>query len=317
MLAGQWLRRRARVGGSAASRIAAFSSLLFTVLLAANAGAFCRTTTCTGDSCPKDAEGCPTTGYKLYWPTNCVGFNVQRDGNQFLDKVKTNITITKSILRWSGLACSRGTASLTFAPGETAYTREAEFKPAGKNINVIFFRDGAWIYKGIDGTIATTSVSFDKDTGEIWDADIAINGAGQLFSILDEPVDDKTQNDLESVMTHEAGHFVGVAHSEVAGSVMGPKYTGGTLQRALGSDDIEAVCAIYPPGRKASCNPDPKGGFEDVDSPYRQPGCGCASTTQPADAVAYAGVVLTLSFAMRRRRLRAKRSAQVPERVSS
>jgi hypothetical protein len=39
-------------------------------------------------------------------------------------------------------------------------------------------------------------------------------------------------------------------------------YSAGSIaQRKLTSDDVEAVCAIYPPDRDAACDVEPRGGF--------------------------------------------------------
>ncbi len=54
-------------------------------------------------------------------------------------------------------------------------------------------------------------------------------------------------NDIQGIGTHEAGHNVGLGHSNDTGAVMYPYYSNGVLLRTLGQDDINGVCALYPP----------------------------------------------------------------------
>jgi hypothetical protein len=57
------------------------------------------------------------------------------------------------------------------------------------------------------------------------------------------------------VLTHEAGHFLGLSHSIDNSATMKPVYDpvrDGESFRSLAPDDVAGICAIYPPDRKAS-----------------------------------------------------------------
>jgi uncharacterized protein (TIGR03382 family) len=264
------------------------------------ASAFCRTTTCNSarEKCEKDENNCTKTGNKIFWASQCVRYNFQRQGTQDLDPLETKTVISRSFQRWVQPPCPTGDGTITFSEGEEVYVKRVEYNPDGKNVNVVFFRDDDWPYKGIDGTLATTSVSFDKGTGEIWDADIAVNAAFNTLTLSEQ----KVEYDLESVMTHEIGHFIGIAHSGEPGAIMGAEYSPGTINRRLSEDDLAAVCDIYPPGRKAACNDEPRGGFGDPDNPANTPEtCGCGAATQRPSALAIPALLLGLAFLRRRR----------------
>jgi len=230
--------------------------------VAPDASAFCRSTTCRdtkAKACTLDAKTCPVDGAKLFWPTSCVGYAMNQLGTQQEDPTQTQDTIRKSFEAWTNVACpDGGHASITFEEHAPISLKKSEYNKDGGNVNVVFFQDDDWAYRGIDGTLAKTSVTYNDETGEIYDADIEVNSANHAISVGTG----KVYYDLQSILTHEAGHFIGIAHSGNGSAVMAPTYSEGTIgQRLLTPDDVEAVCTAYPPDNGVACNSQPRGGF--------------------------------------------------------
>lgn len=229
-----------------------------------DARAFCRSTTCRSSGtkeCATDADSCPATGQKLWWPTSCISYAANRLGTQDLDPADTREIIKKTFLAWSDVPCpDGGMASMTFQELDPVSCKKSEYNKGGPNVNVVLFQDDDWKYRGIDATLAKTSVTYNDETGEIYDADIEVNTANNTVTITDDPR--KIQYDLQAILTHEAGHFIGIAHSADPGAVMYASYSpGSTTQRKLTPDDVKAVCAAYPPNNGVACNTVPRGGF--------------------------------------------------------
>ncbi|MFO0552005.1 MAG: matrixin family metalloprotease [Polyangiaceae bacterium] len=225
-----------------------------------SAHAYCRSTTCTGD-CARDADNCKTEGLPLFWPTSCVGFSLQADGSEYFAFKYFEDVAEKSFLAWTDLDCPSGTATLTFSRLADVSCHAAEYNDGGTNANVILFQDTMWQYTSADNTLAKTTVTFDADTGEILDADIELNHAYNDFTISDTNID----YDLQSVLTHEIGHFVGLDHTPDETATMFATYEPGTIeQRTLETDDVDAICTVYPPERTTACDPNPRGGLGDA-----------------------------------------------------
>ena len=51
--------------------------------------------------------------------------------------------------------------------------------------------------------------------------------------------------DLQSVITHEFGHALGLNHSADGSAVMYPSYSAGSTKRSLAADDLAGIVAIY------------------------------------------------------------------------
>lgn len=58
--------------------------------------------------------------------------------------------------------------------------------------------------------------------------------------------------DVESVAVHEIGHIIGLAHSNVAGSIMFPSISSNGTNQALTQDDISGAQGLYPPTSQPS-----------------------------------------------------------------
>lgn len=267
-----------------------------------DAAAFCRSTTCT-KNCDTDVDGCVTTGLQLWWKTSCVGYTLDPALTQNLLPEPTRDALRKAFFAWADLDCGGGQrASITFAPLDDLACHESWYRADGPNVNLVTFKDNDWTYRGIDGTLAKTTVTFDAKTGQILDADIAINSAYNNLTVGDT----KVGYDLQSIVTHEVGHLLGVAHSSDFDATMFASYEPGTKDlRTLAPDDVKAVCAAYPPGRAATCDTTPHGGLA-TSCPTDEPASsGCA--TAPGGA-ASTGAVLLLLAGLARAGRRARRN---------
>ncbi|MEZ4267237.1 MAG: matrixin family metalloprotease [Myxococcota bacterium] len=117
--------------------------------------------------------------------------------------------------------------------------------------NVVVFIKTAAKWATLPGaspsTIALTFISHVPSTGEIIDADIAFNDAGFKFTVADKG--EELGVDLLSAITHEAGHFLGMGHSDDVEATMYADYglrgDDKIAARTLAQDDIDGVCALY------------------------------------------------------------------------
>jgi hypothetical protein len=95
-----------------------------------------------------------------------------------------------------------------------------------------------------DTLAAYTDVKSDGRTGAVLAATIELNGA---YRFTESDVVAEGALDLESVLLHEIGHAIGLAHSPQRQAIMraGVK-PGAPPRRELDADDVAGVCAIYP-----------------------------------------------------------------------
>jgi MYXO-CTERM domain-containing protein len=258
--------------------------------------AFCRATT---EGLQPDPRVCPSGGVPVAWPGGCAGLSIDpRVLPPDFSRDQFRAQVTAAATRWAAADCMPGHPSFMLVEYPDC-PHGAEYHRNGPNANTVSFRThwGEDAFHPPDA-IAVTITSFGPDTGDLRDADTELNlrsptnPDGFEFTT---GVPDPTRIDLPTILTHELGHSLGLAHSDDPSAVMWFAAGQGEQRRMLDPDDVAGVCAIYPPERDVTCDPTPRGGFECAS------GCHCRAG-QPVSGGAGALLAAVLALLAGRRR---------------
>jgi len=253
------------------SRLSASSVLVrccFIVSMAAALGtsatayAYCRETVNAGSEAPCDEN---STATALFWKRNCLTYSFNANvfsrisgGEAFVRQV-----FNTAFQTWADVRCVPPTEPpfrVSASPSPTR-TDVAEFVYDRPNESVVIvYTADEWTQLDESGNshdpeaLALTLLWHDSRTGEILDVDMELNGR-HTFSDCAQQSCANGEVDLLNTITHEAGHLLGLGHTDVAGATMEPTAVGAeTAKRDLAEDDLYGYCALQlPEGPCADC----------------------------------------------------------------
>lgn len=166
---------------------------------------------------------------------------------------------------WEEVACS----FLRFQ--EVDWTDPRTVNNDGRNRIMWVESQAEW--PGQPGTLALTYTFYTQSGGRnIVDADIIVNGVDWTWTTVDDQVGQGTpaKVDIETVLFHEIGHFLGLDHSRDETAAMYPD-NNKLMQRGPAIDDVRGVCSLYPNGQPV---PGEEAGGAPVGSPCQDaPDC--------------------------------------------
>jgi hypothetical protein len=218
------------------------------------AAAYCAARSCDPDaenaSCRLDARtGCSAEGVELFRPDGCVYFAVQEgvaERTLGLRDDEFEAAIQRAFDAWANVDCAGDGPPAIIAqalgPADVARPFACASSPE-LNADVWLVRDdlSMFVTTSSGATAGITHTRIMSETGEVFDSDVSLN---ELWFLVQRESD--IEDFLHVVAMHEAGHALGLAHSQDDGALMFRNYRV-SRDRELTQDDIDGICALYPP----------------------------------------------------------------------
>ncbi|MBK8011467.1 MAG: matrixin family metalloprotease [Deltaproteobacteria bacterium] len=202
------------------------------------------------------------------WVSRCIPYWIYGSGPD-LQATSMDELVHTSFEVWSNNLCT----DLEFVDaGPTTNTPGFDPRRPDEQRNVIaWFDDRTEVARYISsvGLLGATLTWHSTQTGEIFDADIILNGAYfRLDDIEDQTACEEAAGrdrayDLRSTLVHEIGHFIGFDHDLDADSTMLATAEPCEIKkRDLTGDNLLGLCTVYPAGKPtATCQP-PAAGYD-------------------------------------------------------
>jgi hypothetical protein len=232
-------------------KIFAAGVLLIGCFLAPGAArAFCRTTT-TSPPAGYDPvkSGCWTEGKPIAWTAGRVPYGMSSAASKYVTLSEASRVADLAFAAWNSAPCASGppvaqgydVGPLDVQPDSGDCTASSTCNASTHD--VIVFRDQVWPYDDPSNILALTTVVYGVQNGEIFEAYTEVNTAEHPVTTETPPTNGAFE--LQPILTHEAGHFLGLAHATNTHSIMYAYYQAGVVN--LTPDDVAAICAVYDP----------------------------------------------------------------------
>ena|GEM_PF-1624633 len=172
-----------------------------------------------------------------------IQYGINEKGTPDVPGIAERAAVDAAFATWGAISNS----NLAFNGGTTS----AGFDPMDGMSTILWMDDASdnTLVVGRPDLLALTDVRFNVMSGAIVSADIAMNGVSFSWSVSgnDNFSSLKGPADIQAVVTHEIGHFIGLDHVTNSMSVMFPTmYVGDTSPRSLSQDELSAAVFVYP-----------------------------------------------------------------------
>ncbi|XP_022969893.1 metalloendoproteinase 1-MMP [Cucurbita maxima] len=143
---------------------------------------------------------------------------------EYLTSSEIRKVVRRSFSRWSAVI-------------PLNFTESSDYESS--DIRIGFFRGDHGDGESFDGVLGILAHAFSPENGRLH------LDAAERWAVDFEKEKSKVAVDLESVVTHEIGHVLGLAHSAVKEAVMYPSLSPRGKKVDLRIDDVEGVQALY------------------------------------------------------------------------
>lgn len=239
---------------------------------------------------------CQSGGNDVHWAEASVPFEKNSTGSSDVSALSA---VNSAFQSWNDASGVNYRAS-----GRTARGSNCVYDPdpVTDEHNIVAWMESGW--REGPSTIGITYFWSLPGDGSLVESDMLLNGDDFQWSTSGSA----SRMDVESIVAHEAGHFLGMCHTSVAGATMFPTIElGSTQERSLHADDIAGAQFLYG-GPSGSIGSDPGAELANCSnsgSGTEEPrSCGCSLEAQPAGlagGLSLLGLALAAIVSFRRR----------------
>ena len=208
------------------------------------------------------------TGFNaLAWPPGDITWHMGHGGTTDVPPQPLEQAIQASFAAWE----NRPDSSIRFRydgevqehPGVQDFRSgitpaQNRYGPWSQNRNVVVFQNENWP-QALHGARGITFALFHKCDGTLLQSDIIMNDTYTDWFTGPMPAGCEHCFDVQNMVTHEVGHFIGIAHTDVPGATMNIcdqpgasvadcecNRAGMDCGRSLEADDLAALQTLYP-----------------------------------------------------------------------